>query len=275
MLNADRRFDGLVTINSKGEKCFSGEILFDPQHLYTVLGDRKPKHIFVNEFSDLLHASLPLSLILEHFKVFNAASWHQFQILTKRSSRLAELDKMLLDELGDWPENVCQGVSVCSSAKVEMLRIDHLGATSAKKKWISFEPWVSSLKVGLRQAVPDLRKILLRNKIGWTVIGGESGKKEDTRLMTLDDARYLLEESKAAGARVHFKQLGTGLAVQLGVYSTRGKGEHRAKGGNPDQWPADLNIREWPEFVPGTAKDATNFRPNPSFNHPMHFDGKH
>jgi protein gp37 len=275
MLNADRRFDGLVTINSKGEKCFFGEMLFDPQHLYTVLGERRPKRIFVNEFSDLLHASLPLSLILEHIKVFNAASWHQFQILTKRSSRLAELNEMLLAELGGWPANVWMGVSVCSSAKVEMQRIDQLGATSARLKWVSFEPWVSDLRVGLRQSVPNLRTVLLRNKICWTVIGGESGKREDTRLMTLDDARYLIEESRAAGARVHFKQLGTALAVQLGVYSTRGKGEHRAKGGNPDQWPVDLNIREWPEFVPSTTKHATDFRPNPSFSQVMHFHGKH
>jgi len=65
--------------------------------------------------------------------------------------------------------------------------------------------------------------------------------------MTLDDARYLIEESKAAGCKVHFKHLGTALAIQLLVYSTRGEEEHRAKGGHPNQWPEDLNIREWPE----------------------------
>jgi hypothetical protein len=34
--------------------------------------------------------------------------------------------------------------------------------------------------------------------------------------------------------------------IQPGVYSTRGGGEHRAKGGSQDRWPAELNIREWP-----------------------------
>jgi len=93
------------------------------------------------------------------------------------------------------------------------------------------------------------------------VIGGESVPRADTNLMTLDDARYLLEESKAAGSKIHFKQLGTALAIQLGVYSTRGKGEHRAKGGNPDQWPEDMNIREWPEVSWNGVAELSEFSP--------------
>jgi hypothetical protein len=76
--------------------------------------------------------------------------------------------------------------------------------------------------------------------------------------MTLDDARYLIEVSKAAGCRVHFKQLGTGLAIQRGVYAV---GRHRAKGGSPDQWPEDLNIREWPDVKWAPVVDVTVFTP--------------
>ncbi len=79
--------------------------------------------------------------------------------------------------------------------------------------------------------------------------------------MTLDDARYLLAEGKAAGCRVHFKQLGTALAIRLGVYSASGTGEHRSKGGNPDQWPPDLNIREWPDAAPNTSMANVEFSP--------------
>ncbi len=103
--------------------------------------------------------------------------------------------------------------------------------------------------------------MLRKNKIAWTVVGGESGSRDNTNLMTLDDARYLLEESKAAGSKVHFKQLGTALAIQLGVYSTRGKDEHRAKGGNPDQWPEDMNIREWPEVSWKNVAEPPEFNP--------------
>jgi hypothetical protein len=121
------------------------------------------------------------------------------------------------------------------------------GAADAALKWVSFEPWISDMNAPLRKTSPNLRRMLRKNKIAWTMVGGESGLRDDTNLMTLEDARNLLEESKAAGSKVHFKQLGTALAIQRGVYSTRGNGEHRAKGGNPEQWPEDLNTREWPD----------------------------
>lgn len=240
---------------------FTGKILIDPKHLYAVLKDRNPKMIFVDEFSDLLHEALPMDLILEHVRVFRAASWHHFQVLTKRGHRLAELNDAILSEFGSWPENLWMGVSVCSAAKIEMQRIEDLGATDAALKWISFEPWVSNPCVPLRKAHPALRQVLQRNRIAWTVIGGESGPRDDTNLMTLDDAHYLIEESRAAGSKAHFKQLGTALAIRLGAYSTAGEGEHRAKGGSPDQCPEDLNIREWPEVSWKPVTEPSEFSP--------------
>ena len=78
------------------------------------------------------------------------------------------------------------------------------------------------------------------------MVGGESGSDEHYRLMTLDDAEYLVLASQAAGCKVHFKQLGLRLAKEQGINSKRGGGEHRAKGGHPDQFPKDLKLREWP-----------------------------
>src|ERR1700756_1409914 len=57
-LNHAGRFDGLVVNNR-----FTNEILFDPAHLYSVLSDRDPKMIFVNEFSDVLHDAMPIEVI--------------------------------------------------------------------------------------------------------------------------------------------------------------------------------------------------------------------
>jgi protein gp37 len=211
-LNHDHRFNALV---SDGR--FTGNVLFDPEHLYKVLFEREPKRVFVNEFSDLFHESVPDQVVIEHFRVFNAAHWHQFQALTKRAERLVQLNEPIMSELGAWPSNLWQGVSVCSASEVELQRIDSLGATGAIIKWISFEPWISNVNKPLRESVRDLRSILQRNQIAWTVVGGESGSRNDSNLMLLDDARYLVEESRAAGCRVHFKQLGTALAIQLCV----------------------------------------------------------
>jgi protein gp37 len=236
---------------------FTGAVLFEPGHLYAVLRDKEPKRVFVNEFSDLFFESLPMELILEHFKVFNAAHWHQFQVLTKRDQRLAEVNDAVLAEFGQWPANVWQGVSVCNAAVTEMKRIDHLGKAAAAIKWVSFEPWISDMNTPLDESIPDLRERLSRNGIAWVVVGGESGAKQDTNLMTLEDARFLMCEAKAAGCQVHFKQLGAALAIRMGVYST--SGDHRAKGGAPDQWPADLNIVEWPAPTWSAYKAPDNF----------------
>lgn len=256
--NRDGRFDGLIQIAS-GKKHFSGDVLFEPEHLYKVLKDSEPKRIFVNEFSDLFADKLPWSVIREHFRVFRAAAWEQFQCLTKRGQRLREVDSQIISEFGSWPENVWQGVSICTAADKELARMDALGATSAHIKWISFEPWISNSDQALSDAAPDLRERLMRNGIAWTVIGGESGSKQDTSLMTLEDARYLISESRAAGCKVHFKQLGTALAVRLGVYDTKLK--HGKQGGNPDQWPEGLKIVEWPDVVSRDYEGPVQFEP--------------
>jgi protein gp37 len=239
---------------------FTGKLLFDPQHLYAVLKAKNPKRIFVNEFSDLLHEGLPLKVVIEHVRVFRAASWHQFQVLTS-SERLADTNEAVLSRFGRWPANLWLGVSVCSAEEIEMKRIADLGASAAAVRWISFEPWVSDVNCPLRKSRPKLRKLLRRHRIAWTVVGGESGSKNDTNLMTLDDAQYLIEESRAAGSRVHFKQLGTALAIRLPVYTTSGRAEHRSKGGSPDQWPSELNLRERPDPNQDSDSEAEEFAP--------------
>jgi protein gp37 len=57
--------------------------------------------------SDLFHIDMPEEFIQKVFTVMRNAHWHQFQILTKRSERLLELDSQI-----DWPDNVWMGVSV-------------------------------------------------------------------------------------------------------------------------------------------------------------------
>src|ERR1039458_5325710 len=51
---------------------------------------RKPQAIFVNSMSDLFHKRVPTEFIRRVFEVMRRAHWHRFQVLTKRSERLAE-----------------------------------------------------------------------------------------------------------------------------------------------------------------------------------------
>jgi protein gp37 len=187
-----------------------------------------------------------MEVILEHFRVFRTAFDLQFQILTKRANRLEELNAAVMKEFGEWPQNVWMGVSVCTRAKGELKKIAALAKIQARIKWVSFEPWLSDPKMALEEACPNLAGLLGESGIAWSVIGGESGSKTDSRLMTLDDAQYLFSSNKQAGCNLHFKQLGTQLAINLGVY---GVGDHRAKGGNLEQIPSGLRERDWPEDV--------------------------
>jgi len=256
--NSDNRYSGLVekvrkpAVQSGAEAeeehlRFTGRILFDPAKLYALEGNKAfGNFVFVDEFSDLLHEAVPMDVVLEHFRVFRRVPWLQFQVLTKRASRLKELNDALIKEFGEWPQNVWMGVSACTQGKGELNKIAALGDTQARIKWVSFEPWISDPEMALEAACPNLAGLLGDSGIAWSVIGGESGSKKESRLMSLEDAQYLFSSSKRAGCKLHFKQLGTKLAINLGVY---GIGDHRAKGGNLEQIPLDLRKRDWPENI--------------------------
>lgn len=117
---------------------------------------KKPRMIFVNSMSDLFHKDVPKEFIFKVFETMEKASWHTFQILTKRSDRLLELSSEL-----PWPDNVWQGVSV-EDEKVTF-RIDHLIQVPAKTRFLSLEPLIGPLDH------------LRLDGIDWVIVGGESG----------------------------------------------------------------------------------------------------
>ena len=86
------------------------ELTLQPHMLGVPLRWKKPQMIFVNSMSDLFHKDVPLDYIQQVFEVMKKAHWHTYQILTKRSDRLLELDAML-----DWQPHIWMGVSVESA----------------------------------------------------------------------------------------------------------------------------------------------------------------
>jgi protein gp37 len=132
------------------------KLTLQPHMLELPLRWKKPQTIFVNSMSDLFHKDVPLEYIQRVFDVMQRASWHRFQVLTKRADRLAEVANQL-----EWPKNVWMGVSVESQKYVH--RIDDLRRIEAAVKFLSLEPLLGPLK-GL-----NLRKI------DWAIVGGESG----------------------------------------------------------------------------------------------------
>lgn len=117
---------------------------------------KKPQMVFVNSMSDLFHRKVSKGFILRVFKVMNQADRHTFQVLTKRSERLAEIAPSL-----PWRRNIWMGVTI--EDRDNLFRIDHLRKTGAMTKFLSIEPLLAPLgRVNLRG-------------IDWVILGGESG----------------------------------------------------------------------------------------------------
>ena len=60
-----------------------------PGKLAEPLRWREPRMVFVNSMSDLFHADVPSGYIADVASVMQMASWHTYQILTKRADRMA------------------------------------------------------------------------------------------------------------------------------------------------------------------------------------------
>ena len=148
---------------------------------------KKPQTIFVNSMSDLFHENVPEYFILKIFNVMNNAHWHRFQVLTKRSDRLAAMSYKL-----PWTQNIWMGVTVESAGY--KYRIDDLRHSDAYIKFLSMEPLLG-----------PVRDLDLAN-IDWVIVGGESGPK--ARPIEIEWIREIRDRCETSNVPFFFKQWG-------------------------------------------------------------------
>jgi protein gp37 len=158
-----------------------------PDRLEMPLSWKKPRLIFVNSMSDLFHKDIPESYIESIFEVMNRADWHIFQVLTKRSSRMASMANKL-----KWTSNIWAGVSVETDRMTN--RVDHLRKVPANVRFISAEPLLGSL--------PSLNL----TDIHWVITGGESGP--GARYCDHDWVRAIRDKCLAEDVSFFHKQWG-------------------------------------------------------------------
>lgn len=163
------------------------ELTLHEHALEAPLSWKKPQTIFVNSMSDLFHRDVPATFIHLVFDIMRRASWHTFQVLTKRSARLLELNSEIA-----WPDNVWMGVSV--ETQDYTFRIDHLRRTGALTKFLSLEPLLGPL--------PHLDL----KGINWVIVGGESGP--GARPMAEAWALEIRDQCRATHVPFFFKQWG-------------------------------------------------------------------
>ena len=147
----------------------------------------RPSTVFVNSMGDLFHEAVPADFVARVFATMDAAHRHAFQVLTKRSGRLAALVPNL-----PWPSNVWAGVSVEAADYVH--RIDDLREVPAALRFLSFEPLLGPLP---RLDLTD---------IDWVIVGGESGP--GARPVDPDWVRDIRDQCLSAGVPFFFKQWG-------------------------------------------------------------------
>jgi protein gp37 len=163
-----------------------------PEKLSEPLKWASPKTIFVNSMSDLFHEDVPDSYVEQVARVMQLASWHTYQVLTKRSKRMRDLLKTKLSFAAKLP-HVWWGVSV-ENERHGVPRIEDLRAAPAAVRFLSIEPLLENL------GQLDL------DGIGWVIVGGESGG--GARPMERDWVLAIKQQCAAANVPFFFKQWG-------------------------------------------------------------------
>ena len=149
---------------------------------------KKSHNIFVCSMSDIFHENVPFEFVDKIMETIRKTPQHRYQILTKRSERMAEYFTTR-----DISQNVWLGVTVeCLTSKT---RIDQLRTLNATVKFLSCEPLIE-----------DLGDLNLQG-IDWVIVGGESGPK--ARPMKPEWAVNIKKQVEEQGAAFFFKQWGT------------------------------------------------------------------
>ena len=187
-----------------------------PEKLDVPLRWRAPRRIFVNSMSDLFQENVPTEYIAEVGRVMQAASWHTYQVLTKRHERMRELLCGDLAWLGAL-SHVWFGVSV-ENRLHGLPRLESLRETPAAVRFLSIEPLLE-----------DLGQIDLSG-IDWVIVGGESGPR--ARPMKEQWVLSIRDRCRATRVPFFFKQWG-------GVQKSRNG--RALRGRTWDELPALLN----------------------------------
>jgi protein gp37 len=167
------------------------DLTLRPHKLTEPLSWRRPRRVFVNSMSDLFHKEIPREFLDQVFDTMERAHWHNFQVLTKRSSLMRTYINRRYPN-GTAPPHIWLGVSVEDQRSLG--RLEHLAQARAAIRFVSFEPLLE-----------DLGNVDLTG-IHWAIVGGESGP--NARPIKAEWVRSLRSQCRAQGVAFFFKQWG-------------------------------------------------------------------
>lgn len=126
-----------------------------------------------------------------------------------------------------------------------------LSQVDAKVKFLSIEPLHQKVILGEAMLPVEYKgwkeQFRVLPAFDWVIVGGESGNENGKyryRPCEIEWIESIVRECQVNHISVFVKQLGTYLAKQMGL-----KDRH---GGNIDEWPAHLQVREFPSIHQAT-----------------------
>jgi protein gp37 len=167
------------------------DLTLRPARLDIPLKWKRARMIFVNSMSDLFHKNIPFSYIDQVFETMEAAHWHTFQVLTKRSGLMKKYINSRYSEKPA-PPHIWLGVSIEDDKR--MSRLKHLQDTNASIRFLSLEPLLGPL------GRLDL------DGLHWVIVGGESGP--GARPIKSEWVREIRDQCLPRDVAFFFKQWG-------------------------------------------------------------------
>lgn len=260
---------GLTQIRVRGEDGdrrarpdWSGTIATHLGEIGKPLRWKKPREkVFVCSGSDLFHESADFDFVAAVFGVMAVARHSTFQVLTKRLGNKRKNALRFFEHVAR--ESTEQGVTGAGYCMTKAVNI--LGRLEAPLSWWTSMPWpLQNVWIGAsvedrerKSRIDDLRMVpaavrflsvepLLEDlgptdlhEIDWVIVGGEAGsgaRPFDTRW-----AFNMLDQCRMQNVACFVKQVGSrpledGVALPI----------CDAKGGNMDDFPTGLRVREFP-----------------------------
>ena len=194
--------------------------------------------VFCGSLMDWLDHEVPAEWRRDLLDLIGATPNLDWQLLTKRPQLWRRLVGEAADAgcaiaarwlQGDAPRNVWVGTTVEDRRRAEA-RIPPLLAIPAATRFLSAEPLLEPI-------APDLAGI------DWLIVGGESGA--GARPFDINWARDLRDRCRGSGVRFFMKQCGANPRDSDGPVEMKD-----GHGGDPEEWPEDIRLRELPVVPP-------------------------
>ncbi len=208
--------------------------------------DGLPRMVFVSDMGDALTQNSKEHLEWLNQEVLGSirsekGQQHIWQWLTKRPQNMAKLSRMV----GGMPENVCAMTTLTCPDPQNLKRLENLKKVKAGSRGLSLEP--------MWERIPP--ELLDLEGIDWVIVGGESGSK-NARPFDLAWARELRDYCREQGVAVFIKQLGCNPVEEGKVLKLQD-----SHGGNWEEWPEDLRVREFTKKFYEYRKIPKRLRP--------------